>query len=244
VNLQTFVTVHDGALIDQCERTGQFAALGEYAYLGVGRRTIPHGERSVIIPRRLADNVEHLPAFYDFTGWWTLARHRLIVRPHVMFLQYDMHINSPSLEADVDALLEADAGPVAFTAGHYDAGNFMLMIDGFEDAYRGGMAAVGADMGRWAPFNEWPTTQGIAWRTDEFYDYMNWFRPLFDVWAGNVWAGHLAERTVKAWCCERGVEPRYLGGVIGHEAADCHGTGALMAGNMAVYEERARTFAT
>ena len=243
MTLQTFVTVHDADIVRRCEEEERFGSLGERHYLFVGQRPVANDVPSVI-PRRLVDNLEHYPHFYDFTGWWALARHRLIVREHVMFLQYDMQVASPTLEADVDALLAEGDGPVAFTAGHYDAGNFLLHIGVFEDAYRHGMAAVGADMDTWPKFNEWPTTQGIAWRTDEFYDYMMWFRPLFDVWRDNVWAGHLAERTVKAWCAERGVEPRYLGGVIVHEAQDCHGTGALMAGNVTVYEERARTFAT
>lgn len=246
MNLQTYVAVHDAALIAECEREGRFSQLGEdCAYLFLGHRPDSYHAGSVIIPNRLADNMEHLPQFYDFTGWWALARHRMIVRPHVMFLQYDMEVVSSTLEADVNRLLDDGPGPVAFTAGHNLAGNYMLMIGGFEKLFREGMAAIGAaDMDAWEAFNEWPTTQGLAWRTEDFYDFMTWFRPLFDVFASSTWAGHLAERTVKAWCCERGIEPRYLPGVIRHETRDCHGTGALMAGNEVLYQERARLFAS
>lgn len=242
--IQTFVTVHDADIVRRCEEEERFGSLGERHYLFVGQRPVGQEIGPTVIPRRLIDNLEHLPQFYDFTGWWALARHRLIVRPNVMLLQYDMHVASPTLEADVDAMLTEASGPVAFTAGHNLAGNYMLMIDGFERTFRDGMATIGVDPASWPEFNEWPTTQGMAWRTEEFYDFMMWFRPLFDVFADNRYAGHLAERCVKAWCVTRGVEPRYLPGVIGHEAKDCHGTGALMAGNIAVYEERARTFAT
>jgi hypothetical protein len=242
--LETYVTIHDQALLLECERTEQYAQLGSYTYLFVGPRPVDQvpPDVKIIVARDFTPNYEHLPAFYDFTGWWVLAHHGLITAEHAMLIQYDMHIASSFIEEQVSYQLEIAPGVVAFTAGHNLANNFMLLIPGFQETYRAGVAQLGIDPAGWPEFNEWPTTQGTGWRTEDFNHFMNWFTPLFDAWVNDLWAGHLAERTVKAWSVTTGNVERYLPGVIVHHNQDTHGTCALMAGNVALHQERAATF--
>jgi hypothetical protein len=118
----------------------------------------------------------------------------------------------------------------------------MLGIDGFAATFNAGIESVGGDPSSFPAFEEWPTTQGSAWRRHDMEAFMEWFEPLFERWAPNVWAGHLAERSPWAWMMASDLPARFLRGVISHEAMDRHGTGALMSGSFTVYHERAQTF--
>lgn len=241
--VETYITVHDQDLLLECERSGQFAQLSSHTYLFVGHRPVDRipADVKVIVARDYEPNMEHLPQFYDYTGWHVLAKHKLIKARYAIFLQYDMHINDEQLEVSCVARLAKRPGMIAFTAGHRLANNFMLLIPGFEADYRRGLAVKGVNMDAWPDFNEWPSTQGTAWRTELFNHYMGWFEPLFDVFAPSVWAGHLAERCVKAFSAISYKE-QYLVGAITHHAQDCHGTGALMRGDHGLYESRNAEF--
>jgi len=240
--LQCFVTIHDQDLLLACEAAGQFDAFSKHTYLFVGPRPVDRipFDVDVIVARRFHPNKEKMPQFYDFTGWWTLMHHELVEADNVVFLQYDMTVTQPAIERRIVNSLSRDPGMVAFTAGYFGP-NWMLTVPGFAQTYRAGLATRGVNPDDFPPFNPWPSTQGTAWRTEEFYRYMAWFEPMFDVFAGHVLAGHLAERTVKAWSVLNH-EEHYMPGVIHHQALDAHGTSALMAGKHKVYQERAGTF--
>lgn len=243
MTVEAYVTVHDQDLLLDCETAGRFDALS-HTWLFVGPRPVDRvpPDVKVVAARDYHPNVEHLPAFYDFTGWYALVAHQLIDADTVITLQYDMRVARPDLAGTCEAMLASQDGMIAFTAGHRLAHNWMLLIPGFEDAYRRGIARLDVNPLTWPDFNEWPSTQGMAWRTVDLERYMRWFEPLFAEWADEVWAGHLAERTVKAWCVEHGGPERYLPSVISHEACDVHGTGALMRGDLALHADRAATF--
>jgi hypothetical protein len=235
-----YVTIHTQALIEQCDADRQFAAFDDVGYLLVGQR--PHdGDRpDVIVPRTLSPNREHLPQFYDFTGWWALCRHNLIDADRVIMQQYDMHTVDPQIQAKCEALLDTP-GVVAMTVG-YKRPSWMPRLAGFASTYERGIATRGLTMADVEPVNRWPSTQGTAWRTEDLVAFMEWFEPMWDVFAGHTFAGHLAERSVQAWHVACGYQPKYLRGVMRHDAADCHGTGALMAGQRQVYETRNAAF--
>ena len=242
MSVQTFVTVHDQDLVLESEASGQFAALTNVVYLFVGPRPvdrIPAGVE-MIVARDYTPNHEDLPQFYDFTGWSVLTRHNLIDADHMICLQYDMAVTDPQIENRCTQLLDQAPGMVAFTAGHKGP-NWMLHIPGFEQAFRQGLAAKSIDFDQLPDFGPFPSTQGTAWRRDTLTEYMEWFDPLFTVFAPEVFAGHLAERTVKVFSTLTYPE-QYLTGVISHAAADCHGTGALMCGNRSLYEARNASF--
>lgn len=243
MTVEALITIHDQDLLLEREEEGRFAGLSR-TWLFVGRRPVdwvPHNVK-LHVSRDWSPNYERYPAFYDFTGWWTASFPTVIRAEHVICLQDDMTVLDERLADRCAALLGAAPGPVAFTAGHYSARNWMLMINGFAEAFNAGMAAVGVDVGAFPAFEEWPTTQGTAWRTEDLRAFMAWFEPLFTVWADDVWAGHLAERSMWAWMMSRGCPARFLPNVISHEARDLHGTGALMAGMADVHAARAATF--
>ena len=238
---ECYVTIHDQDLVIDLENEGRFAQLS-HTYLFVGRRPVDKlTEGKVIVCRDYEPNIEHLPQFYDFTGWWTLVNHHLISADRIICLQYDMHILQPNLEVQVDHLLRSGNGMVAFNAGYYGP-NWMLRLPDFETLYRAGLATRGVNLDDIAPFNEWPCTQGTAWRREIFEDYLAWIAPMFDVFKDDIFAGHLMERTVKAYLAANGIPNGYLLGAIAHQAADMHGTGALMAGNRKLYEQRNAEF--
>lgn len=243
VTVEAYVTIHDQDLLLECEASGQFDAIS-HTYGFVGPRPVDRipADVKLVVARDYTPNHEDKPSFYDFTGWHVLAAHDLIDADRIVCLQYDMRISDNEIGARCSSLLDAAPGPIAFTAGHRLADNWMLLLDGFHRTFDVGMARLGVDQTSWPFFNEWPSTQGMAWRTDEFQAFMMWIEPLFEIWADSVWAGHLMERTVKAWCVTQGVDEQYLGGVMVHENRDCHGTCALMGGRIETYLERTATF--
>jgi len=241
MTVEVFVTIHSQDLLIEREAEARFARV-PHRYVFVGPRPVDRlSGLNAIVAREWAGNREHLPAFYDFTGWFILAKYVLTAADNVILLQDDMTILDDGLVDRCDRLLAEAPGPVAFNAGYASAGNWMLAIAGFAEAYNAGMATVGVDPS-FPPFDAWPSTQGMAWRMEDLELFMDWFEPLFDVWADNIWAGHLAERSVKAWCVVSGKPERLLPGVISHESRDLHGTGALMRGDRHTYERRAATF--
>jgi hypothetical protein len=238
---EAYITIHDQDLILACEESGQFDLLS-HTYMFVGHRPVDRlpEDLKVIVCRDYQPNVEQWPQFYDFTGWWTLTRHRLIEADHTIMLQYDMTIIDPGIEAKVDALLSAAPGMVAFNAGYWGP-NWMLHLPEFESTYRAGLLVHNIHPEHFPPFNEWPCTQGTAWRRETLTSFMRWFEPMFGIFKDHIFAGHLAERTVKAYHVVNFPE-QYLLGMIAHTAADMHGTGALMGGDWVTYEARNREF--
>jgi hypothetical protein len=234
-----YVTIHTQALIEQCDTARQFAAFDNVTYLLVGQRPFAGDRPDVIVPRTLSPNREHLPQFYDFTGWWALCRHNLIDADRLIMQQYDMHTVDPHIQSRCEALLDTP-GMVAMFAG--PKSYWMLRLPEFASTYEQGIATRGLRLRDVNPASEWPTTQGTAWRTEDLVAFMDWFEPMWDVFAGHTFAGHLAERSVQAWHVACGYQPKYLRGVMSHAAADCHGTGALMAGRRQVYETRNAEF--
>lgn len=243
MTIEAYVTIHDQDLVLECERSGQFDAI-DHTYLFVGPRPVDRipGYVKLVLAREHENNFEHYPQFYDFTGWHVLAAHDLIDADHIITLQYDMQIVDATIGDRCTILLDTGPGPIAFTVVPYLAAAWMLRMAGFKETYDTGLARLGVDQATWPPFDQWPCTQGMAWRTDEFVRCMHWIEPLFEVWHDNLWAGHLMERTVKAWCAIHDITEHYLTGVIHHLASDCHGTCALMAGSSDVHAERSAIF--
>lgn len=227
-----------------CEKSGQFASL-DHTYLFVGYRPVDRipDDLRVVVCRDYMPNYERWPQFYDFTGWWVLASHKLLFTDQIICLQYDMGPSLPDLAAAVAARFRHNpaAGMIAFNAGYFGP-NWMLLLPGFKGMYDKGLAAVGVDPADFQTFNEWPSTQGTAWRAETFIDFMHWFEPMFDVFHEDTFAGHLAERTVKAYLASIGMPEEYMLGAIWHLVSDCHGTGALMGGNRKLYEARNAEF--
>lgn len=237
---EAYITIHDQDLVLASEASGQFDRLS-HTYLFVGRKPVDRlpVDLKVIVCREYEPNYEYLPQFYDFTGWYVLARHGLLA-DHAIMLQYDMYIIDPDIEAKVDALLNAAPGMVAFNAGYWGP-NWMLGLPEFEATYRRGLLVHNIHQEHFPSFNEWPSTQGTAWRRETLEAFMAWFEPMFEIFKDHIFAGHLAERTVKAWHVVNFPE-QYLLGMIAHNAADIHGTGALMGGNLNVYLARNAAF--
>lgn len=238
---EAYITIHDQDLVLECERSGQFDLLS-HTYLFVGRRPVDkiRDEVKVVVCRDYPGNVERWPQFYDFTGWYVLVTHNLIEADHVIMLQYDMTIIDPQIQVKVDAMLDAEPGMIAFNAGYFGP-NWMLLLPEFETTYRRGLKIQEIHPEHFPPFNAWPSTQGTAWRRSTLVAFMHWFTPMFEIFKDHIFAGHLAERTVKAFHVVNYPE-QYLLGMIAHAAADMHGTSALMRGDRALYEARNATF--
>jgi hypothetical protein len=241
--IETYVTIHDQDILIQLEAAERYKELS-YTYLFVGPRPIDRvpDDVKIIVAREHDPNFEQWPHFYDFTGWYVLARHGLFTANNALCIQYDMYISDPQVPMNCDRWLTDEPGPIAFCAGHKQAHNWMLLLPGFEQTFRAAMATKGINQDTWPEFNEWPTTQGTAWRADDLTKFMLWFEPLFDFFAPDTWAGHHAERCVKSWCMDVGLTERYMHGAIVHEHQDCHGTCALMGGQIDVHSTRAATF--
>lgn len=196
----------------------------------------------VLVCRDWPDHHEHLPAFYDFTGWATVARHRLVREPTLLCLQYD-HVLTASpdeVRAEVARALDGH-GFASAVAGYWP--NWYLQVPGFEETLVAACGACGFDLRQVPAFDKWPSTQGTAWRTQFFYAFMDWVKPVFEVARGHVLAGHIAERMVHAYHLHLGVEPGWIGPVVAHRSLDCHGTGDMMRGDSAGYEAKKAAFA-
>lgn len=237
------MTIHDQDILLECERSGQFSNLSSYKYGFVGPRPVdklsPELLAKTIVCRDYPNNVEHVPQFYDFTLFYCLAKNDLFTSKYVTCLQYDMTVIDPLFEEKCISALSTNPGMVAFVAAYRQ--NWMLQVSGFEELYRKGLGVKGMSMEMMGDFDQWPCTQGTAWRSDALKDFMLWFEPLFEVFMDHTFAGHFAERMVKPYSFLTHPE-QYIGGMISHGSADCHGTGAIMRGALDVAQQRAATF--
>jgi hypothetical protein len=187
-------------------------------------------------------NYEHLPNFYDFTGWFVLAKHNLIETDNAIFLQYDHVIYDANIVESTNSILKTN-----WMVGYVPAPYFMwtLTIQGFYEKQVAGLASCGVDWPKLVsekPFETWPSTQGTAWRTEEFTKFMLWFEPAFNTFANDTFAGHLAERMIQPFLMAHNQEAGYFHGAVGHESKDCHGTGDLMRGNLESFSAKNSVF--
>ena len=242
--MRTFVTVHNADLIADCDR--RFAGL-DPTYLFVGRRPCPLAA-NVIHCASHPGNVEHLPQFYEYTGWVVLAdliRVGVITDDHLLLAHYDMRpapdgAGGRRFTHLVTGVLDAAPGPISCEAGGR-VDWFPPRDRSFEALYRSALTPLGVDVDA-LEVDAWPTTQGMAWRASEFVEFMAWFMPLFDAFKDHPLAGHLAERSIHAWCQTTGNPARIMRGLLDHEQADSHGTTALFYGDRRSHRAKAATF--
>lgn len=240
-SLETFITVHDQDLVLAAEASGQFTSLGKYRYLFVGDGpTEKLSEINAVVSRDYPVHREALSDFYDFTGWRTLANYDIVKVDITLMLQYDHAVLDPDAAAKVVKSIDGH-GVLATVPGYFD--NWVLQLPGFGEYLQAGAKACGVDLDSLAPFNKWPSTQGIAFTKDVLYSFMTWFEPAFDVFKDHVFAGHLAERMVWVYCHSRDIPVAYLEGLFQHGSLDCHGTGDFMRGDMRGYESKRALFA-
>lgn len=238
--MRTFVTVHDADLIPACDL--HFAGL-DPTYLFVGPRQ-PPARADVVHCAAHTPNIEHLRQFYELTAWYVLAdliRTGEVTADRLLLLHYDMRLMVPvGTIADATATLLAEPGPVSFEYGYRD--NWAPVGDpSFLDLYRHAVASKGVDADV-LPVDEWPTTQGVAWRASEFVEFMDWVNPLFEILAPHPLAGHLAERTIHAWGQSTGRPARIVPDLIWHHRLDSHGTTALFEGRKRAWRRKAAAF--
>lgn len=240
--MKTYVTVHDSSIIERCEEEGRFSAL-DYVYLFVGPRSVDVPEGVEVI--RCLDfqpNYEHLPHFYDFTGWFVLARHGLIESEKVIFVQYDHLVTDKTVESQTSLLL--DVYPMI---GYVPAARELWTLDlpNFYKNQVSGITQCGDDwltLEREHPFGMWPSTQGTAWRTEKFVEFMMWFEPAFEAFRNDPYAGHLAERMIQPFLMKNSLEAGFLTDVVFHESLDCHGTRDLAFGNLHSFNNKQLMF--
>lgn len=242
MTVETYVTVHSANLIEECEVEGKFSSVS-HTYLFVGPKPLTDIPGVKVI--RCLDyvpNYEHLAHFYDFTGWFVLAKHGLIATEHAIFLQYDHAVADSALEAKTVDLL-ASVPMVSYVPAPVEL--WTMHLPSFHEKQMEAVRQCGSDWNHLMatrPFSTWPSTQGTAWRTSAFNEFMLWFEPCFQVFQDHDFAGHLAERMIQPFLMSKGWEAGYLPGLVSHYSLDCHGTRDLIMGNHSGYHQKNHTF--
>lgn len=242
MSIEAFITIHSSDLIRECEETGRFDSVS-HTYLFVGPKKVEYPkDLKVIVARDYLPNYEHLPHFYDFTGWFVLAKHDLIQSENAMFLQYDHRIsNSNIAELTVDALHSCEQVSYVSSGPEW----FTLAMGGFKEKQMEGFEACGVNWGALSaqkPISTWPTTQGASWNSAKFCEMMLWFEPAFNVFKDHDFAGHLAERMIPVFLMQNDYRTTFMPEMVVHESLDCHGTRDLSFGNIEAFSQKALEF--
>ena len=244
MSTETYITIHDSLLIEKCEEEGHFKHLS-HTYLFVGPREVNVSDNvKVIVCRDYSPNYEQYPHFYDFTGWFVLANNSIVKTDNVIFLQYD-HINVQTNIEDVvnDALKEVNM--VTFYGAPRNM--FTLDVPNFYQNQVKALRSCGVVLGELmsaTPFDVWPSTQGTAWRTEDFNDFMLWFEPAFEELKDELYAGHLAERMIQPYLMAHMKTFAPIHGMATHQALDCHGTSAYARNDLDSFNNKSLRFGT
>jgi len=245
LSVETYVTIHDQDLVLECISSGQFKDL-DPTYLFVGNRPVDRipSDVKIVICRDYSPNYEHFPNLYDFTGWYVLVKHNLIKAPYVTLIQYDHVVLDPNALDVVESLCNQDPGVIAFVTAWFDPTNWLLQVSNFSQMFQEASLACGVDMHSLVqnkPFSTWPTTQGTAWRTECFEDFIKFVEPSFGILGAEPFGGHAAERLLQVYCLL--THPAQRGdNLFLHQSKDVHGTGAYMRGDIATYQVRNNEF--
>lgn len=237
--LTTYVAVHD----DESFFTAMTNCLNldNVVYLHLGPRPLTVGTYGTEIIRCM-DYEPDYRNLYDFSGFNVLVKHNLIRTPYVNFLQYDHTVEALDPETVILDRLKTNLGMLAFVPAGYDPNNWMLTVPDFHAKFHEALRACG-ETGDWTHLSLawWPSTQGHAWRSTYFYNFINWVAPAIPVLADYQFGGHAIERMLTVFC-QRTHPAQVEGGLFVHVSADAHGTGALMRGQLDVFQQRDSVF--
>lgn len=235
-NHQIVVTIHDQELLLQYEAAAKFAGQSPVTYVFVGSGAVDELGclGNVIVARDLADNIESMNYFVDFTSWYACARNRLTPNGLLSLIQYDVSITHDFSERTVQVMKDLPGGILGYCPVEMKNRNFIRDNVGYEplrDACRNvyglNIKSIFTTFQRSGIDRLWPATNNVCMHTDTLNDFVRWFTPIANAMGNQKSSGHAFERAIKLFAILSGRNTGYTNEVLDHFQLDSHGTQGL-----------------
>jgi hypothetical protein len=228
--IETFVIIHDQQLLLEYEQQRKFPEIRRlrYVFVGSGAVSLVSERDDVIVARLLPDNIEQYPNLLSFTGWYAIARNKLITMDYVAVLEHDAFVSTKFERETVLALrgTHSIVGYLALGLAHplfLHAGDWL--VRSLAETYdidviglvRGHLKRGGVD--------QWTTTTNHAMRADDLAAFVDWFLPLTPLFRHDPAGSYVHERAIPVYCLLNHIEDRYVPGVLEHAQVASHGIG-------------------
>lgn len=201
--ISTYIFIHDQQILLDCELSGKFKTLPDVKYVFLGLLPVDKIERrkDVVIARNLQYNIEHLPKFCSFTGWYVLWKNNLIQSEYVHLFEYDITVSDNFNEVTIALMNEKYDFigyvplPISFglmTPIQY-LSNLLPAIEKHHNVCIRGKLYEAKSKNKDVM---WSSTSNGTFSLQLFNKYMPWFEQLMDALKESPMSGHAHERSL------------------------------------------------
>ena len=194
-----------------------------YRFLQVG--VDAHDNAQTIICHKLPNNIEQYPYLCSFTGWYAIANNNLYDQNNVCLLEYDTITHSNMHSSNKKILAENKANTIiAYShtiTNHYVFSKstpwleialkkiYNIELQSFIDRYH-------------LKFPVWPTTTNITLSTDILKHFVDWFKPMTDLFKSHPLGAYVHERAFFVFCVLHNINIIFTTNLVQHQQKRSH----------------------
>lgn len=233
MTIQTFIFIHDQEILLDYLRVNKFKNLKNLKFVYLGNSDVSKIEKleNVIISRNLTHNIEQYPKFTSFTGWYSLWKNNLIYSNYVNLFEYDVNIVSEFSEIQEDTIVNQKPDFIGYIPYPVNSYDYVQNINWVKDIipavnqiYSTDIYEVVNNLLQKNLNSMWSSTSNSTFKTDVFFEYMNWFEPLIDFLKNSNTCGHSHERSISFFYFIKNKKVKLIPRIMSHLQLDSHKT--------------------
>lgn len=195
-----------------------------YKFLQVGFDS--YDMSKAIVCRLLPDNIEQYPNLCSFTGWYAIAKNNLCNKDIVCILEYDT-IAHPNMHDNNIKLLTENKSNTIIAYSHTLTNHYVFTKStpwlelSLKKIHNINLTHFVHEYG--SKFPLWPTTTNMTLSMDILRQFINWFKPMADLFKHDPLGAYVHERAFFVFCVLHNINIIFSLNMIQHQQKQSHG---------------------
>lgn len=233
MTIQTFIFIHNQEILLDYIKVKKFQNMDDlkFVFLGYGNTDKIESLENVIISKNLPINIEQYPKFTSFTGWYSLWKNGLINSDYVNLFEYDINIISNFTDIQKDCITNQNfdfLGYIPYMVNSYEYVNNINwvrdIIPAINKVHSIDIYKVIRELIEKTPNLMWSSTSNSTFKSDVFFEYMEWFEPIIEFLKNSNSCGHAHERSISFFYFTQNKKVKIIPRIMSHLQLDSHKT--------------------
>jgi hypothetical protein len=220
--IKTFILCHTQEFVINSIQDDKYRDFGDYyfVFMGMGQTDKIDGINNVIICRNLPHNIEEQKNCLQYCGWYGLYHNNLIDTDYFRIIDYDIDI----IEINNTTNHKVKSA-IGFNYDFYfleGFGNNLKFIDTINDYVKGDIKKLIYDYSIKFNQNKWFSSIDVLIDKEIFFDFMEWFKPIYEKSKDEYYFGMFFERYLTIFLIIKNIEYSVTENEINHKQLKSH----------------------